>query len=110
WATPIIESLASSHCTMSAVCIEHLSKIYTPRTGWLQRLRNGGREPRGFQALDDVSLTIQHGEFFGLLGPNGAGKTSLISVLAGLSSATSGRVSVCGYDVSEQYGQARRSL
>nr|MBF0684613.1 ABC transporter ATP-binding protein [Pseudomonas sp.] len=95
---------------MSAVCIEHLSKIYTPREGLLQRLRNRGREPRGFQALDDVSLTIQPGEFFGLLGPNGAGKTTMISVLAGLSSATSGRVSVCGYDVSEQYAQARRSL
>jgi len=95
---------------MSAVCIEHLSKIYTPRQGWLQRLRSRGREPQGFQALSDVSLTIQPGEFFGLLGPNGAGKTTMISVLAGLSSATSGRVSVCGYDVSEQYAQARRSL
>jgi len=95
---------------MSAVCIEHLSKIYTPRQGWLQRLRNRGREPQGFQALSDVSLTVQPGEFFGLLGPNGAGKTTMISVLAGLSSATSGRVSVCGYDVSDQYAQARRSL
>jgi ABC-2 type transport system ATP-binding protein len=95
---------------MSAVCIEHLSKIYTPRQGLLQRLRHGGREPQGFQALNDVSLTIQPGEFFGLLGPNGAGKTTMISVLAGLSSATSGRVSVCGYDVAEQYAQARRAL
>src|SRR5690606_41045735 len=94
---------------MSAVCIEHLSKIYTPRQGWLQRLRNRGREPQGFQALSDVSLTVQPGEFFGLLGPNGAGKTTMISVLAGLSSATSGRVSVCGYDVSDQRSEEHTS-
>jgi len=64
----------------------------------------------GFQALDDISLTVAHGEFFALLGPNGAGKTSLISILAGLSRASSGRASVCGFDVVDDYQQARRSL
>ncbi len=63
-----------------------------------------------FEALKGVSLQIQQGEFFGLLGPNGAGKTSLISVMAGLSRASSGRVSVLGFDVVEQFRDARRSL
>ena len=63
-----------------------------------------------FQALDGVSLDIEPGEFFGLLGPNGAGKTTLISILAGLSRATSGRVQVMGYDVREQPALARRQL
>jgi ABC-2 type transport system ATP-binding protein len=63
-----------------------------------------------FEALKGVSLQIQQGEFFGLLGPNGAGKTSLISVMAGLSRANSGRVSVLGFDVVEQFRDARRSL
>jgi ABC-2 type transport system ATP-binding protein len=63
-----------------------------------------------FLALDDINLDIQEGEFFGLLGPNGAGKTTLISILAGLTRATSGRVAVMGCDVQHDYAQARRML
>jgi len=67
--------------------------------------------PKGpFQALDDVSLDIEEGEFFGLLGPNGAGKTTLISILAGLARASSGRVLVQGSDVQSQFADARRKL
>jgi ABC-2 type transport system ATP-binding protein len=62
------------------------------------------------RALDDVSFDIQPGEFFGLLGPNGAGKTSLISILAGLSRASSGTVTVHGCDVVLDYANARRKL
>jgi ABC-2 type transport system ATP-binding protein len=62
------------------------------------------------KALDHVSFDIEQGEFFGLLGPNGAGKTSLISILAGLSRATSGRVLVHGSDVVVDYALTRRQL
>ncbi len=94
---------------MTAVSFEHVSKIYSPRaTGW--RGLFGTPPGKGLQALDDVSFTIGEGEFFGLLGPNGAGKTTLISVLAGLTRATSGRASVCGHDVTTNYQAARRSL
>jgi ABC-2 type transport system ATP-binding protein len=62
------------------------------------------------EALAGVSLDVAQGEFFGLLGPNGAGKTTLISILAGLSIATSGSARVMGADVVAQYRQARRAL
>ena len=62
------------------------------------------------QALDGVSLEIEQGEFFGLLGPNGAGKTTLISILAGLTRASSGTASIMGHDVVRDYRQARRAL
>ncbi|MEG0675627.1 MAG: ABC transporter ATP-binding protein [Comamonas sp.] len=82
---------------MSAVSFQSVSKTY--------------RTPKGeFQALQSVSLDIEEGEFFGLLGPNGAGKTTLISILAGLSRASSGRVLVQGSDVQANYADARRKL
>ncbi|MPM50810.1 putative ABC transporter ATP-binding protein YadG [bioreactor metagenome] len=60
--------------------------------------------------MNNVSLDIGEGEFFGLLGPNGAGKTTLISILAGLARATSGSVKVLGHDVQSDYAAARRCL
>ncbi|MBK7472862.1 MAG: ABC transporter ATP-binding protein [Betaproteobacteria bacterium] len=62
------------------------------------------------RALDGIDLDVRDGEFFGLLGPNGAGKTTLISILAGLTRADAGAVSVMGHDVVADYRQARRSL
>ncbi len=102
---------------MPAVQIEHLSKIYdsSHARGWRRLLpsrrgasQSASREP--FRALNDVSFMVQEGEFFGLLGPNGAGKTTLISLLAGLSCPTQGTASICGYNVTTQYKEARRSL
>jgi ABC-2 type transport system ATP-binding protein len=67
--------------------------------------------PKGpFQALDGISFDVEQGEIFGLLGPNGAGKTTLISILAGLSRATSGHASVLGHDVVTDYRLSRRAL
>ncbi|MGE0072419.1 MAG: ABC transporter ATP-binding protein [Thiomonas sp.] len=61
-------------------------------------------------AVDGVTLDIAEGEFFGLLGPNGAGKTTLISMLAGLTRPTVGRVLVQGHDVQTAPQAARRRL
>ena len=62
------------------------------------------------QALDDVSLNVHEGEFFGLLGPNGAGKTTLISILAGLCKPDYGSASIMGIDVQSTNREARRML
>jgi ABC-2 type transport system ATP-binding protein len=86
---------------MSALSFQTVSKAYpSPR----------GPQGATFLALDGVSLDIAEGEFFGLLGPNGAGKTTMISILAGLTRATSGSVKVMGSDVQTDYAQARRKL
>src|SRR3546814_1403971 len=95
---------------MSARIPENVSKICAPpHRGWKNCLSRAPSKP-GFQALNDVSFTVEYGEFFGLLGPNGAGKTTLISILAGLASATSGTARVCGHDVVTDFKQSRRML
>jgi ABC-2 type transport system ATP-binding protein len=63
-----------------------------------------------FRSLNNVSLTVQEGEFFALLGPNGAGKTTLINIIAGLSRASNGSARVMGFDVVDQFRDARRSI
>lgn len=50
-------------------------------------------------AVDDVSLTIQRGEFFSLLGASGCGKTTLLRMLGGFETPTSGRIYIDGQDV-----------
>ena len=62
------------------------------------------------QALREVSLRVESGEFFALLGPNGAGKTTLISILAGLARADSGEARILGHCVVRDYKSARRLL
>ncbi len=52
----------------------------------------------GFVAVDNVSMTINKGEFMGLLGPNGAGKTTILKLLSGMIRPTSGNAKVNGID------------
>ncbi|MBM9476171.1 ABC transporter ATP-binding protein [Nakamurella flavida] len=47
-------------------------------------------------AVDDVSLSVRRGEFFGILGPNGAGKTTLLEIIEGLRKPDAGTVTVLG--------------
>ena len=85
---------------MSALSFNSVSKIYPAKQAGAA----------AFKALDQVGFEVQEGEFFGLLGPNGAGKTTLISILAGLTRATEGRVLVHGHDVQADYAAARKLL
>lgn len=78
----------------SIISIKDLSKVYD----------------NGFQALKGINLEIERGEILALLGPNGAGKTTLISVITGIVSASSGSVTVDGYDNVKNYRQARQLI
>jgi ABC-2 type transport system ATP-binding protein len=64
----------------------------------------------GFEALKGINLTIRQGEILALLGPNGAGKTTLISTICGITTATSGTVSVGGHDTVKDYRAARKLI
>lgn len=76
------------------ISIQNLSKTYST----------------GFQALKSVSLDIRAGEIFALLGPNGAGKTTLIGIVCGIVNASTGRVTVAGHDIVDDYRPARAMI
>jgi ABC-2 type transport system ATP-binding protein len=75
-----------------AISISHLRKVY--RTGTV--------------AVEDISLTINPGDFFGFLGPNGAGKSTTIHCLTGIATPTSGKIEIFGVDAVKDYREARR--
>ena len=76
------------------IIIDNLSKVYN----------------NGFKALKSVNLNIKKGEIFAMLGPNGAGKTTLISIICGIVKPSSGKVSVDGFDIIDDYRETRSKI
>jgi len=69
-----------------------------------------GRKFGSFQAVQDVSFTVEPGEIFGYLGANGAGKSSTIRMLCGLLAPSSGRATVAGHDVADSPDRVKESI
>ena len=63
-----------------------------------------------FTANDHLSFEVYEGEIFGFLGANGAGKTTTIRILSGLSSPSSGEVSVAGFDAGRQAEKIKKNI
>jgi ABC-type Fe3+/spermidine/putrescine transport system ATPase subunit len=59
-------------------------------------------------AVDDVSLTIEDGEFFSLLGPSGCGKTTTLRMIAGLETVTEGEILLRGETMKEMPRRSTR--
>jgi len=78
--------------TIPALKIRNLRKVYR----------------RGNVAVDDLSLTVNEGDFFGFLGPNGAGKSTTIHCITGVAEPTSGSIEIFGLDSVKHYREARR--
>ena len=71
---------------MEILRVEHLSKIY-------------GSGDTAVHALDDVSFTVEKGEFVAIVGPSGSGKSTMMHILGGVDSPTSGKVFVDGTEI-----------
>lgn len=63
-----------------------------------------------FVANDHLNFDVYEGEIFGFLGANGAGKTTALRILCGLSSPTSGEVSVAGYNVYKDADKIKKEI
>ena len=63
-----------------------------------------------FTANDNLTFEVYKGEIFGFLGANGAGKTTAMKILCGLSSPTSGEISVANYDVYHEAEQIKKNI
>ncbi|MBI4428669.1 MAG: ABC transporter ATP-binding protein [Ignavibacteriales bacterium] len=73
-------------------------------------LHNVTKRFGSFTAVNDLSLKVERGEFFGFLGPNGAGKTTTIKMIAGLFSPTNGEIVVNGFNVVSQHIEAKQTI
>jgi putative ABC transport system ATP-binding protein len=71
---------------MEILRVEHLTKTY-------------GTGEAAVKALDDVSFSVQKGEFVAIVGPSGSGKSTLLHILGGVDRPTSGKVFIDGTDV-----------
>lgn len=73
---------------MEIVRVEHLSKVY-------------GKGDTAVRALDDVSFSIEQGQFVAIVGPSGSGKSTLLHILGGVDTPTSGKVQIGDTDISK---------
>ena len=64
----------------------------------------------GFTAVNDISFSVDRGEFFGLLGPNGAGKTTTIRMLYGFSPPTRGTLQIFGMDIKTDFRKIKSRI
>lgn len=64
----------------------------------------------GYQALKDISLNVEQGDFFALLGPNGAGKSTTLGIVSSLVNKTSGAIKIFEYDLAKQPEKAKTCL
>ncbi len=71
---------------------------------------NLGRRFGEVTAVDDVSFSVNEGEFFALLGPNGAGKSTTLHMLTTVLRPTQGQAKVCGFDVVKESQGVRSSI
>ncbi|MGA7884096.1 MAG: ABC transporter ATP-binding protein [Acidobacteriaceae bacterium] len=63
-----------------------------------------------FTAVDQVTLDVARGQFFGFLGPNGAGKSTTIKMLTGLLAPTAGQIEVLGLDFAAHPIEVKRQI
>lgn len=64
----------------------------------------------GFTAVNDISFSVDRGEFFGLLGPNGAGKTTTIRMLYGFSPPTRGKLRIFSMDIRTDFRKIKSRI
>lgn len=97
---------------MAIIEIKNLTKsyrVYQKREGLIASVSGlFKREYRSVEAVKDVSLTVNEGEFVAFLGPNGAGKTTTLKLLSGVINPDSGSATVMGYVPWERQNEYRR--
>lgn len=76
----------------------------------LIQIQNVSKSFKGFKAIDNLSLTIQQGEYLALLGPNGAGKTTLVEMIEGLQFPDKGTITIQGMDWYHHKTQLRNMM
>ena len=71
--------------------LSHVGKVY-------------GNKENVTNALDDISFSVEKGEFVAIMGPSGSGKSTLLNCIATIDTLTSGHITLAGTDITRMHG------
>lgn len=100
-STETLKHQSTKYLSKTVICFKNVTKNFSFQSQktfkeFLPALLKGEETKKGFTALDDISFNIKKGEVVGIIGPNGSGKSTILKLIAGVMSPTSGKITVHG--------------
>lgn len=96
---------------MEIIKVQNVTKLFKQSVkGTISFFPSSKISDKTFKAVDDVSFSIEEGEFIGFIGPNGAGKSTTLKMLSGILAPTHGTIKILGFNPVERHYEFLSSI